>query len=196
MKLSDALIALKITDASELQDAFENAVFTIKKELISKPLLKQTAAPRMKKLKELAEIESCVEFSESKNVDFQPILKAESNVMNLWIAYQADKNLWKQKISECNSVSNLIEIINNGLLMELHYSSQFPAFDWTDEKPVFGSEPDVMMVQKQLIKAADASLLTFELLYKCKNHLNSKLLLALKRLSLLPKFLRDDTRSV
>ena len=73
--------------------------------------------------------------------------------------------------------------------MEAAFAEQFRDLNWTDEEPVFGTEPDPMLVQNGLKQAAQNGWLTFTELEKNKSELEKGLLLAIKRLSLLPKYL-------
>ncbi len=181
-------------DEDELLDALELALFEIKKYFLTKPLLAATAKPRLNKLAVLLEIETLLSIPNNKEshteVEFDPTqTELSPDVLKLWEQYMQSKQLWKTQLSNAASVQEVIVLVERGLIMEKAFSLLFPEFDWIDEVPVFGQEPDAMEIQKALRIVRESHGTTFEELHNNKNKLPANLLLALKRLSLLPKYL-------
>jgi hypothetical protein len=198
MTTQEVFELLKIDNLDEVYDAFELAIFDIKKQLLSKPLLYKTAQSRCKQLEQLASIQNQFELEDfaEKDLQFEPEMKVDSNPLLLWNAYCNDRNAWKKLFLATQSPQSLIELINNGLKLELHYAQQFKCEAITDEKPLFGKDVDEMAVQRELAKVNDLGWNTFALLHENREAIDISLLLALKRLSLLSKFLQDGNGGV
>lgn len=193
MTLDEALVFLKVDDESEMLDAIETSIFEIKKQLLAKPLLYKTALSRLQQLQQIHAIE--IQFFESSIVskinEQSGFFKVENEPLKLWQSYQKAKNDWKTVFWSLESASEMIQSIHQGLAIELHYAQQFPLLDWTDERPIFGTETDSMLIEKELQRLASAGVNTFESMFQIKNEIDLSLLLALKRLSLLPKYLQE-----
>lgn len=181
---------LRIEDLSEAADALEIEVFELKKSILAKPLLRQTLKSKILRLEKLSEITAALELQteEQAPFEFDPVKTDE--VLELWGSYMRAKSNWKRVFSQSTAPKSVIALLEQGLEMELTFSQQFKAFDWIEEEPVFGVEPDPMLIQNGLKLASERGFLTFEDLEKNKSELQKELLLAIKRLSLLPKYLR------
>jgi hypothetical protein len=99
------------------------------------------------------------------------------------------KSNWKILFTQTQTPRALALVLEEGLKMESAFTAQFEALNWTEEEPVFGVEPDPMLVQNGLKQAFKNGWKTFSDLEKNKSELEKDLLLAIKRLSLLPKYL-------
>lgn len=179
---------LRIEDLSEAADALEMEVFELKKSILAKPLLKQTLRSKILRLQKLSEIAIDLNLSEEQ-VSFEYNQIKTDEVLELWSAYMKAKSNWKRLFSQSTAPESVIALLEQGLEMELFFSEQFRAFDWIEEDPVFGVEPDPMLIQNGLKQASERGFHTFEDLEKNKCELQKELLLAIKRLSLLPKYL-------
>lgn len=181
---------LRISDLSEAEDALESEIFEIKKTILAKPLLRLTLKS---KLTRLAQLERAAEdqqlFRENEVIPFIYDLTSGDEVLGLWQAYMKAKSQWKMVFTRMQTPKGVAFILEEGLKMEVAFAEQFRDLNWTDEEPVFGTEPDPMLIQNGLKKAAQNGWLTFTELEKNKSELEKDFLLAIKRLSLLPKYL-------
>lgn len=181
---------LRIDDLSEAEDALEMELFELKKSILLKPLLRQTLRSKIMRLEKLSEAASFLEMpGENPAAEYTFELVKTDEVLPLWEAYMKAKSGWKRTFSQVSSPGQAIELLEQGLQMEQAFSAQFEDLSWIDEDPVFGTEPDPMPVQNGLKEAAEQGIRTFSELEKNKSQLSKALLLALKRLSLLPKYL-------
>jgi hypothetical protein len=190
VKLEEILAILRVESLDEVEEALELEIFELKKSILAKPLLRLTLKSKLARLNQLADIANSMKlFQDEKkfSVDYQLVESEE--VLVLWEAYMKAKSQWKILFSQTQTPHGLATILEEGLRMESTFSTQFLALDWIDEEPVFGIEPDPMLIQKGLKEAAQKGWLTFQDLEKNKSELKKDLLLAIKRLSLLPKFL-------
>lgn len=189
MNLQEALGFLQVEAVEDIADALELQLFTIKQDFISKPLLAVTAKSRIQKLNKLKEVEVLLAIPSSSG-ELKLELKADlSKIQLFWENYMRAKLEWKTQLSKAESASEILALIDRGFELELYFSKQVPALDWTTEEVVFGQEPDAMEVQKAIQLAARFECFTFEEIYQHKNKFPLSLLKALKRLSLLPKYL-------
>ncbi|MNV17937.1 hypothetical protein D3C71_1087440 [compost metagenome] len=164
-------------------------LFELKKSILAKPLLKQTLKSKILRLEKLSEAASELNLPIEEQSPFQYELRKTDEVLELWGAYMKAKSNWKRLFSQITTPKSTIALLEQGLEMELAFSEQFSAFDWIEEDPVFGVEPDPMLIQNGLKQASERGFKTFEDLEKNKSELQKELLLAIKRLSLLPKYL-------
>lgn len=189
MNLQEALGFLQVEAVEDIADALELQLFTIKQDFISKPLLAVTAKSRIQKLNKLKEVEVLLAIPSSSG-ELKLELKADlSKIQLFWENYMRVKLEWKTQLSKAESASEILALIDRGFELELYFSKQVPMLDWTTEEVVFGQEPDAMEVQKAIQLAARFECFTFEEIYQHKNKFPLSLLKALKRLSLLPKYL-------
>ncbi|WP_300663992.1 hypothetical protein [Fluviicola sp.] len=180
---------LRIEDLSEAADALEMELFELKKSVLAKPLLRQTLKSKILRLEKLSQVTASLNFPEGQ-VSFEYDLLQTDNVLELWGGYMKAKSHWKRLFAQSTTPESAIVLLEQGLKMELAFSEQFSASDWIEEDPVFGVEPDPMLIQNGLKQASERGFLRFEDLEKNKSELQKELLLAIKRLSLLPKYLR------
>lgn len=182
---------LRIEDLSEAEDALEMEVFELKKSILLKPLLRQTLRSKILRLEKLSEVAASLNVANEIQLpplEFNPPQTDE--VLLLWEAYMKAKSNWKRLFSQVFAPFQVIELLELGLQMELAFATQFEDCNWIEEEPVFGTEPDPMPVQNGLKQASEQGMKTFRELEKNKSELSKELLLALKRLSLLPKYLK------
>ena len=203
------LAVLRVEHLDEVGDALESELFEIRKAILAKPLLRLTLKSKLLRLKILADISSGSnspfgepvpigtrregqgggKFPETEMPSFTYDLPGTTEVLGLWESYMKARSQWKMMVTQTQTPSGLAVVFEEGLKMETAFSERFIPVDWTDEEPVFGIEPDPMLIQNGLKKAAEKGWLTFSDLEKNKSELGKDLLLALKRLSLLPKYL-------
>ncbi len=190
MTPAEILAILGIGNLDEVEDALESELFEIRKTILAKPLLRLTLKSKLTRLKLLAEIASIQKiFPETEVISVTYDSSETKEALDLWEKYMKARSHWKMVFTQTQTPTGLISILEEGLKMEAAFSEQFVLTDWTDEEPVFGVEPDPMLIQNGLKQAAVNGWLTFEDLEKNKSELGKDFLLALKRLSLLPKYL-------
>lgn len=191
MNPEEILTILRVDSLDEVADAVEMEVFEIKKSILSKPLLRLTLKSKLSRLDLLAKIaESQQLYQTDEQIRFTYDSLTSDEVLALWESYMKAKSQWKIAFAQTQSPLGLTEILEEGLKMEIAFSEQFQSLNWTDEEPVFGVEPDPMLIQNGLKRASQKGWLTFADLEKNKSELEKDLLLAIKRLSLLPKYLK------
>ncbi len=190
MTTEEILAFLRIESLDEAADALETELFEIRKTMLSKPLLRLTLRSKLARLHQLAEIARALQlFSDCEDPEFRYDPVRSEEVLVLWEGYMKAKSSWKMTFMQTQTPEGLAGLLEAGLKMETAFSEQFPERNWTEEEPVFGLEPDPMPVQNGLKLAAQKGWLTFADLEKNKTALEKDLLLAIKRLSLLPKYL-------
>lgn len=182
---------LRISELSEVEDALESELFEVKKAILAKPLLRLTLKSKLARLAQLERVaEDQQLLRENEQTPFVYDLVSTDEVLALWGAYMKARSQWKMAFTRTQTPNGLAFILEEGLKMETAFAEQFRDLNWIDEAPVFGTEPDPMLVQNGLRQAAQNGWLTFTELEKNKSELEKGLLLAIKRLSLLPKYLR------
>jgi len=186
----EILAVLRIENLDEVEEALEMELFEIRKSILAKPLLRLTLKSKLARLDLLAQIaESQQLFQNPEEVQFTYDLQPSDAVLVLWESYMKAKSQWKQLFTQTQTPAALKAVLEEGLKMENAFSEQFISLHWLDEEPVFGVEPDPMLIQNGLKQASQKGWNTFSDLEKNKSELEKDLLLALKRLSLLPKYL-------
>lgn len=181
---------LRISELSEVADALESELFDVKKTILAKPLLRLTLKSKLTRLAQLERVAEAQQLlRENEVIPFTYHLVQSGEVLVLWEGYMKAKSQWKMAFTRMQTPRGLIGILEEGLKMEAAFAEQFRDLNWIGEEPVFGTEPDPMLVQNGLKQAAQNGWLTFEELEKNKSQLEKGLLLAIKRLSLLPKYL-------
>jgi hypothetical protein len=167
----------------------ENELFDLKQTLISKPILLATALPKLKKIR----FQSELRFNE---------LSISSHPFEWWNSYVSWKNDWKLNVFKAKSSSVLSTLIQEALSVELQFVTPFAILsfeDFLDETPVFGKEPDPMCMHEGFLLLNKSGISEInEIETFVKNNLslfNLQFVLGLKRLSLLTKYLKDESRS-
>ena len=190
MDQKELLEILRISELSEVADALETELFEVKKAILAKPLLRLTLKSKLTRLAQLERVaEDQQLFRENEAIPFTYQLVQSDEVLVLWEAYMKAKSHWKMTFTRTQTPKGIAFVLEEGLKMEAAFAEQFRDLNWTDEEPVFGTEPDPMLVQNGLKQAAQNGWLTFTELEKNKSELEKDFLLAIKRLSLLPKYL-------
>ncbi len=188
MNKKQVLEILGIEDEQLAHDAFEEELFQIKKKLIEKPLLRLTSKAKVKRLKELKELESILEipvnFVNTKN-----LVPVSVPVSEWWKQYQEFKSYWLKSVFVSESASELLKCIFFYFTQEKLFCDQIHGEDLHSETPLFGVKSDEMKLEKGFSLAEKLNLTSFEEIKQCKEEFSSEFLLSLKRLSLLPQYL-------
>lgn len=191
MTQEEILAILRVENLDEVEEALELELFELKKSILAKPLLRLTLKSKLVRLNQLARVADSRQLFQSETdskFNYNPVETDE--VLVLWHAYMKAKSHWKMIFTQTHAPQGLFVLLEEGLKMEIAFSAQFEALDWIDEEPVFGVEPDPMLIQNGLKEASQNGWITFRDLEKNKSELKKDLLLAIKRLSLLPKYLK------
>lgn len=182
-----ALISYFSVDSEEeATDKLEQTLFEIKQHFISRPWLALTAKTRIRTLKELAELEQA---PENVTVSLPNITRVETeNVLEWWSAYQYFHNQVKHVLMRADKAGELWMIVEYLFREEKHFIMQVPDWEWSEEAPVYGVEPDPMMIQKALVALDSKGIRTFAKLFDTRLECPKELLLAVKRWSGLIKY--------
>lgn len=174
----------KVHDEQEALDAYDDALFEIKTHFLHKPWLRLTAQPRMKQLNALTALEEPVQGFKELNMKVPT-----DSMLAWWNAWQAERNELRKKLNNAQKAGEMLWIIEQGLALDNQFCSVVPKFEWTSELPVFGTEPDVMTIHKELVALEQMEIRTFVSLFEVKQRCSVTLLLALQRWSMLSKYL-------
>lgn len=172
------------------EEELETAIFSIKQQVLSKPILLK---PLQDKQRRLLALNQTVEQLNASN-DRQSIvrnihLKSTPNVMDWTKNYFEQKNALKTQFSNAIHPLDCVDIITFFLALEKEFAAHFEGYDWTLEQPVFGKELDAMSFIRFLQEQQVLGRKTLSELNDCKSELPSLFLLDLKRLSLLKNYL-------
>lgn len=176
----------KTDSEEEALDKLEQTLFEIKQHFISKPWLALTAKARIRTLKELSELEG----ADTGATVFLPGVSevTTENMLEWWTAYQHFHNRVKQLLMQTNTAGELLKLVDYLFRGEKHFVTQVPGWEWGTEEPVFGTEPDPMMIQKALVALDSKGIRTFAELFDTRPECPNELLLAVKRWSGLIKY--------
>ena len=165
-----------VEDPEEAVDLLDEKLFEIKQHFIAKPWLQLTAKSRLKQLKEWIEF-----FPDRKP---QPVWNMEmenSTVLEWWTAYQRFHNWGKQQVSQADSPGFLHDLIVNLLETEHKFLAQVPNLEYTEQVPVFGTEPDSMQIHREIMQLDSLGICNFTELFEKRQQVSDNLLLACRR---------------
>lgn len=191
MGQTDILAKYACESVDELLDVLENEVFQIKQELLQKPILLLTVKSRINRLNELQEAADFLELS-IEHIDL-PIFEFSAKQVNLEIvqAFLVFQASWKLALTQAAIPSAIVELILIRLTSDLNFASPFSVVEWEGESPTIGKEPDPMLYQSFIRYAARNNWFELSDWIQNQKQLESEHLLLLKRLSLLPKYLKE-----
>jgi hypothetical protein len=187
-------LILKIEELDESNDAFELALFEIKNWLKTKPLLQLTAKSKLKSLEELKTIEHF--FAESKKeaiFESFPKEKVEQfTITQWWKSVQSFQTNWYKQVFDATSPSDLIGLISFYFYQKNIFCEIIQLQEIISDEVVFGVESDWMVLEQGFQKVEKLGFNLFKDIQKNEKHFDQKFLLELKRLSLLPKYLKNQ----
>ena len=170
-------------------DVMEAELFEIKQFFLTKPLLWKTAQPKLKRLAQFQQFETAQSTASfdvvSNNFPTNEILTPTA----WWKMYSQFKLTWKTNVAQVFSAGALISCINEGIAQEEQLLLQVADFNELDGQPVFGKEPDPMILQHGFSVIAQHSIQNWQEIIKNKDKFSFDFLVALKRLSLLRQYL-------
>lgn len=187
-------LILTIEELDEANDAFELALFDIKNWLKTKPLLHLTAKSKLKRLEELKTIEHF--FVESqKEAIFESFPKEKVVLFSMtewWKSFQLFQTKWYKLVFDSSSPSELMDLISFYFYQKNIFCEIIQLQGITNNEVVFGVESDWMVLEQGFQKVEKLCLNLFKDIQKNEKHFDQKFLLELKRLSLLPKYLKNQ----
>lgn len=187
MTKHEALNYLGISDFSEASDALEEALFSLRQQIISKGNLPQLLLVRKKKLKQLEQVALVLEikkYTNTKNILINSLDLI--NLINCFNLFQKNKAQILQQISFDLNFENLENCIDNLMLNLKMYASVWPEFTSDKEEEVLLSkELDSMEMLIILKELQTKNVLNFSDLKL--EILPTSLVLEIKRLNLLKK---------
>lgn len=191
MTKAEACLFLGIEDPVEAEDAFEDAVFVVRQQLIAGPVLLKTTESRCKRLLTLELAHSVITGKQTgTSHEISENRQLPETVPDFFTAYHQHKSALLQKLASTLNVGTIVFLANELLELERALAAPFSVYpDWTEETVTIGREPDPMPILQLLRKQADAGRKTITELYENKNNLPTELLIVLKRLSLLKNYL-------
>lgn len=194
MSVEKIKLILTIEELDEAIDAFELALFEIKNWLKTKPLLHLTVKSKLKRLEELKTIEHYFVESQHETIfESYPKEKLEQfTITQWWKSVQSFQTNWYKMVFDAVSPSGLIDLITFYFYQKNIFCENIQLQEITSEEVVFGVESDWMVLEQGFQKVEKLGLNSFNDIQKNEKHFDQKFLLELKRLSLLPKYLKNQ----
>ncbi len=187
-------LILKIEELDEANDAFELALFEIKNWLKTKPLLQLTVKSKLKRLEELKTIEYFFVESQKEAIfeSFPNEKVTQFSMTEWWKSVQSFQTKWYKMVFDSVSPSELIDLILFYFYQKNTFCEVIQLQEITNYEVVFGVESDWMILEQGFQKVEKLGLNSFKDIPKNEKHFDQKFLLELKRLSLLPKYLKNQ----
>jgi hypothetical protein len=174
----------------EALDMMEAELFEIKQFFLTKPLLWKTAQPKLKRLAQFQQFETAQSTATFEFISSAFPTNETLSPSEWWKVYSQFKMNWKKSITQALSANALITIINQGLQIENVLLMQVSDFNEIDGQPVFGKEPDPMILQHGFSVIAQNSIHNWQDIIKNRDKFSFDFLVALKRLSLLRQYVK------
>lgn len=174
----------QVSTQEEAESLLEDELFALKQHFIDKPWLTQTAKSRLKKMDELA-----VYFVKEQSSLQLPVLNPTDNVADWWRNYQ-HLVLWgKQQIMLQSNPLQLKGLIDDLFRAVRYLFSQVPQLHYTSTEPIFGTDPDPMLVQKEIVALNSRGISTFAQISEQREAISDVMLVVCKRWSLMVNYL-------
>lgn len=187
---SDLIQFFGVETLDDALDAMEVELFEIKQFFLTKPLLWKTAQPKLKRLAQLQQFEPTL--ITTSTIDFFTAVIPTNTILSpadWWKIYSQFKLNWKKNIAQTTSASGLIACVNQGIEQEVQLLALVSDLSDLAGQPVFGKEPDPMILQHGFSVIAQNAIQNWQEIIKNKDKFSFDFLLALKRLSLLLQYL-------
>lgn len=183
MNLAGLCTYFQVSDWEEAESLLEDELFAIKQHFITKPWINATAKSRLKKATELGAF-----FTPEEFVYDLPKPVETNEVLIWWTNYQQLLVWGKQQLMQADNPLKLVALLDV-LFQAVHERyAQVPVLSYTNSEPVFGSEPDPMLVQKEIIAVHSRGISTFAEIFEQRETISEVLLLVCKRWSLLVNY--------
>lgn len=193
MTEDEARLFLGLQEGDDLEDAYEDALFEIRKFLLAKPVLLKTLQSRQAKLKQLQQAFGILGGTEPElpvvsSIAFHP----SENILEHHSRYFEAKNELKRRLSAASGAEDMHRIIDELIELERSFVKPFSLItDWTSEEVLVSREADSMEIIRELRRLQEEGVETLEALNKNKDRLSIALLRELKRLSLHQNYLYE-----
>jgi hypothetical protein len=189
MTVAEALQFLEVDHIDDASEALEEKLFVLKKEILQKPLLKPLLRARIEQLNVLAKLEKEVlGVAPDSSVFWHDLVLGEDVVEN-WKRYNQSMYRWRVAFMGADSVKLTCELIPIGQEIECRFAASVPKLQFSDEEPVFGRDPDPMVLEKGFRKMEQEQIKSFQEVKKQENLFDKAFLVSLDRLSMLSKYL-------
>lgn len=137
-------------DEEAVETFFDEKLFEVKQQLQSKPLLRATVRSRVQLLTELRALEEVLEIAISPVALEIPELNSVSPV-RAWSAYASALSVWKLKMFNSASATELLDWIEKGFALHLAYAQSLPELKHLmegEELPKVGLPENAMQLQE------------------------------------------------
>lgn len=192
MDAEEAIRILGTDDADEAADLLEEALFELRRFVLAGPVLLKTFQSRMKKAAKIGEAYEILTGKQARATEIAIGFTPFSSFVETWLAYSTEKNRLKQLVSAATDYPSMHSAIEAMIELERGLANLFSGYtDWTAEDALVSKEPDPMYLLEWLRNAAAQGMNSIPDLYSGRDKLEPGLAKALKRLSLLPKYLYE-----
>jgi hypothetical protein len=192
MDAGQALRVLGTDDPDEAEDLLEEELFELRKFVLAGPVLLKTFQSRMKKARQMNEARDVLFGKSGSAAKIQISFSPASSFVETWLGYNAEKNRLKQLVSSASGYASMEAAINAMVELERALAALFAGYDdWTPEEALVSREPDPMYFLEWLRNATAERMNSIDELYSGRDKLDPGLAKALKRLSLLTKYLYE-----
>ena len=189
MTVADALQFLEVDHIDDALEAIEEKLFVLKKEILQKPLLTPLLRSRLEKLKVMAQLEIEVLGVKAEKVSFSNDLVLTEDVVENWKRYTHCIYRWRQAFMAADSARSVVELIPMGQDIDRKFAESVPQLNYSDEEPVYGKDPDPMVLENGFRKMEQEQMKTFQEVKNNEKLFDKAFLVSLHRLSQLSKYM-------
>ena len=168
MSIKEAETLLKLDEFDSADEALEQQLFDLHKQLISKPIIPQLIQARKVKLKKLIEICHVLSIKTNKEFNSFKINDLDSiNLIQSFNVYQKNNSLILSQLSSDLTIHTLDSAIDSLLLNLKNWSLLWPKLELSfDEKILLSNELDSMSFYQVLKELKSINILSFNSLKK------------------------------
>lgn len=189
MIVAEALEFLGVDHIDDASEAFEEKLFVLKKEILQKPLLTSLLRSRLEKLHVMAQLEIEVLEVKAEKVSFSNDLVLTENIIENWKRYAQSIYRWRQAFMVADSARSVVELISIGQDIDRRFAESVPQLNFSDEEPVYGKEPDPMVLENGFRKMEQEQMNNFQEVKNNEKLFDKAFLVSLDRLSQLSKYM-------
>ena len=189
MTVDEALQFLEVDHIDDALEAIEEKLFVLKKEILQKPLLTPLLRSRLEKLKVMAQLEIEVLEVKADKVSFSNDLVLTEDVIENWKRYTHCIYRWRQAFMAADSARSVVELIPMGQDIDRKFAESVPQLNFSDEEPVYGKDPDPMVLENGFRKMEQEQMKTFQEVKNNEKLFDKAFLVSLDRLSQLSKYM-------
>lgn len=189
MTVAEALQFLEVDHIDDALEAIEDKLFVLKKEILQKPLLTPLLRSRLEKLQVMAQLEKEVLGVKAEKVSFSNDLLLTEDVVENWKRYAQSSYRWRQAFMVADSARTVLELIPIGQDIDRRFAESVPQLNFCDEEPVYGKDPDPMVLENGFRKMEQEQMKTFQEVKNNEKLFDKAFLVSLDRLSQLSKYM-------